>query len=321
MSESPSLAFALRWQSCGLKPMASNGFSKLNWLKRTDAHKLTGAEVRVLLSIFNHADGETGRNAHPGVELMSQETTYRKSGVSEAVASLKALGWIHETYRGNGKARLASVFDLIPDAPNPGYRCPEDRAGKCATCSNGSATAEVLEQPNVSGRAEVLDSNVSAQAEVLSPNDSGFRSNGSAVAGPMFPLERLPIDPGSDPKIRSSRSGPIGPPSDPGKFRYPPEHEGITETSSGLGHMPEDKTAELSPREDEPRSESEPGWESVSSFGIPDPFASQFSDAPPFASPPSGSSAQGAGDPRDPFSDNYDPEAAATWREQRATMN
>lgn len=204
--------------------MTTGKFDKFAWLKRTDGHKFTGAEFRVLVSIFNHADGHTGREAYPGIDLMAEETTYRRTGVSEAVASLRAKGWIHETYRGNGRAMKASSFDLVPDAPNPGYRCPSDRAARCATCSNGSALAEPLNHPNGSGLAEVLE-----------PNGSGFQLNGSAVAVPIVPLERLPIDPGSDPKIRSSNRGSINPPSDPSEFRYPPEQlEVDTEVSSDL---------------------------------------------------------------------------------------
>ncbi len=56
-------------------------------------------------------------------------------------------------------------------------------------------------------------------------------------------------------------------------------HRGITETTSGLGDMPEDKTAELSPKEDEPQSESEP-WESFSYFGIPEPTAESITPWP-----------------------------------------
>ncbi len=63
-------------------------FSKLHWLKRTDGHKFTGAELRALLSIFNHS-GADGRKSHPGLKLMTEETGYGKAAVSGAVSSLK----------------------------------------------------------------------------------------------------------------------------------------------------------------------------------------------------------------------------------------
>lgn len=186
-------------------------FSKLTWLKRTNGHKLTGTEVRVLVSIFNHTN-QDGRNAHPGVDLIAEETGYRKSGVSEAVTALKARGWIHETYRGNGRSKLASVFDLVPDPPDAGYTCPADRAKTCSTCSNSS------------GRAEPLSpSHSSAVAEPLSSNSSGLADNSSAVAEPIVPVERNPSDPLPDPK----RSDPLdggSRPSDPEEVRYPPNH-------------------------------------------------------------------------------------------------
>jgi hypothetical protein len=239
--------------------MASE-FSKLTWLKRTDGHKFTGAELRVLLSIFNHS-GSDGRHSHPGIELMIAETGYRRTGISEAASSLKARGWLHETYRGNGKARLSSVFDLVPDAPNPNYRCPEGRAGKCPTCSNGSAVAEVLNQPSGSAQAELLEANSSGPAS----NGSGIPSNGSAQAVTIRSCIRSL---GSDPLGGGSR------PSDPDKFRYPPEHNALpTEAPSGLVDidggkgmhdrgdlwspkgMPDDRGDQRSPRECDPAPE------------------------------------------------------------------
>jgi hypothetical protein len=162
--------------------------SKLVWLKRTHGHDFTPAEFRVLVSIFN-ATGSDGRHAHPGIDRMIEETGYRRTGVSEAVSGLKAKGWIHQLYRGNGKSKQASVFDLVPDAPNPAYRCPEGRAGKCSTCSNSSARADVLAPPP----------NSSATAEVLESNSSGGPDPVPGETGSIVPLRRTPSDPLSDP--------------------------------------------------------------------------------------------------------------------------
>ncbi|WP_170924269.1 helix-turn-helix domain-containing protein, partial [Mycobacterium avium] len=93
-------------------------FSKLTWLKRTDGHKFTGTEFRVLVALYNHTDAQ-GRNAFPGLDLLVEETGYRKSGISEAISSLKARGWIRETRKGSGLSGKASSFDLVPDAPKP----------------------------------------------------------------------------------------------------------------------------------------------------------------------------------------------------------
>lgn len=161
--------------------------SKLMWLKRTHGHPLTGPEFRVLVSIFN-ATGSDGRNAHPGIDRLIEETGYRRTGVSEAVSGLKAKGWIHQRYRGNGKSKQASVFDLVPDAPNPEYRCPEDRLGKCSACSNSSARADVLTL-----------SNSSATAEVLGSNSSGRPDHVPGETGPIVPPGRTPSDLLSDP--------------------------------------------------------------------------------------------------------------------------
>ncbi|WP_238233013.1 helix-turn-helix domain-containing protein [Mycobacterium avium subsp. hominissuis] len=185
-------------------------FSKLTWLKRTDGHKFTGTEFRVLVALYNHTDAQ-GRNAFPGLDLLVEETGYRKSGISEAISSLKARGWIRETRKGSGLSGKASSFDLVPDAPKP---------------PNSSAVAETLETGNSSGLPETLTpivpaerTNSSAVAETLETgNSSGLpetltpivpaeRTNSSAVAEPIVPPERNPSDPLSDPDNRSgSRS-------------------------------------------------------------------------------------------------------------------
>lgn len=64
--------------------MPSDRFSKLTWHKRTHGHAFTGAEFRVLMSIFDHSD-ERGRNSHPGLVLLTKETGYSKASVSEAL--------------------------------------------------------------------------------------------------------------------------------------------------------------------------------------------------------------------------------------------
>ncbi|WP_092801493.1 helix-turn-helix domain-containing protein [Rhodococcus globerulus] len=96
--------------------MPSDKFSKLTWHKRTHGHELTGAEFRVLMSIFDHSD-EHGRNSHPGLELLVKETRYSKAAVSEALKRLQSRGWIVQTYRGSGTAGRTSIYALVPDAP------------------------------------------------------------------------------------------------------------------------------------------------------------------------------------------------------------
>src|SRR6478735_5567634 len=121
-------------------------FSKLTWLKRTNGHKFTGAEFRVLVSLFNHSD-QHGHKAFPGIKGMMAETGYGKTAVIEAVASLKESGWITERHKGSGVSGNASMFDLVPDAPRP----PSRTAGAVQPAT-GSMTAQAV-QPNGSRSA------------------------------------------------------------------------------------------------------------------------------------------------------------------------
>jgi hypothetical protein len=122
--------------------MTAKQFSKLEWLKRTSGHKFTGCEFRVLLALFNHS-GKDGQKAHPGIDLLAAETGYKHSAISNACKALRERGWIHERYRGNGPAKAASVFDMVSDAPNPGFRCSPERAGNCATCRETSTGVDI----------------------------------------------------------------------------------------------------------------------------------------------------------------------------------
>lgn len=196
-------------------------FSKLSWLKRTDGHKFTGAELRVLLSIFNHS-GSDGRKSHPGIKRMMAETGYGKAAVSSAVSSLKTRGWISEVYKGSGVSGSASVFDLVPDAPNPPSSSPVD------------------EQPT--------DGSSSPGDEQLAGSSSPTADGCSPGVDRVVRLEWTPSDPLSDPEGSDPLGGPFDRPSDPREVRYPPNHlDGSPETLSGLGVIAgRDKTAELS---------------------------------------------------------------------------
>jgi hypothetical protein len=164
--------------------------SKLLWLKRTDGHKFTGAEMRVLLAIFNHS-GADGTNSHPGLKRLMAETCYGKAAVSTAVTALKARGWIRETSKGSGVSGNASVFELIPDAPRPLSCSPQGEQPSPVSSSPG------VEQPSEVVRLE--------------------RTSSSPGANQVVRLEQYP----SDPDIRSG--------SDPGssdqeEVRYSPNH-------------------------------------------------------------------------------------------------
>lgn len=162
-------------------------FSKLTWHKRTHGHEFTGAEFRVLMSIFDHSD-EHGRNSHPGLKLLMAETGYGKTAVSEALTALKARGWITQARKGSGTSGKTSVYELVPNAPS----------------SNAGAV-----QPDAEGRSVVAD-----QLPEVGPVE---RTSWSAGADTVVPLERTPTDPdirsGSDP----SRS-------DQEEVRYSPNH-------------------------------------------------------------------------------------------------
>lgn len=254
-----------------------NEFSKLVWLKRTDGHKFTGAEFRVLVSIFNHS-GSDGRKSHPGIKLMMSETGYGKAAISTAVSALKARGWIRETFKGSGISGSASVFELVPDAPNPPSSSPTGEQP-----SEGSSSSED-EQPTRSS---------SPTADSSSP-----------TADRVVRLEWTPSDPGTDPRGSDPLGGPFDRPSDPGEVRYPPNHlrSRVETDARSLRLAGTDKTAELSvgrpgdeglpPLEDEPRSESE----SFPSLGL-----NVLTDSEGMP--------RDSGDPTDPFSAAFNPEA------------
>ncbi len=207
------------------------------------------------MSIWDHADGKTGRDSHPGLDLLIEETTYRRTEVSRAASSLKARGWIHETYRGNGRAKKASVFDLVPDAPNPAYRCPEDRAADCSTCSKGCVYTQPLAVNSCAETQPLADQGECIVSAVQGPSDRTSK----------VVCSRTPIDP----KIRSD-SGPEGPPPDPFASSGNESRNGDLLLSGPIlgpsGSM-EDKGAEppddrpgsegLSKREAEPKSEDD----------------------------------------------------------------
>jgi hypothetical protein len=167
--------------------MPSDRFSKLTWHKRTHGHQFTGAEFRVLMSIFDHSD-EHGRKAHPGLKLLMAETGYGKSAVSEALTALQARGWITQTRKGSGTSGKTSVYELVPDAPSV-------TAGAVPPETGGSTAG--ADQPTEVGPVE--------------------RTSWSAGADTVVPLERTPTDPGSDPGSDPFRS-------DQAEVRYPPNH-------------------------------------------------------------------------------------------------
>lgn len=165
-------------------------FSKLTWLKRTDGHKFTGAEFRVLIALFNHS-GADGTNSHPGIKRMMAETGYGKAAVSTAVTGLKTRGWIHETSKGSGTSGNASVFALVAEAPNPP-----------SSSSVGELPTPMSSSPGGEPPTEVV------RLE---------RTSSSPGANRVVRLEQSP----SDPDIRSG-SDPDS--SDQSEVRYPPNH-------------------------------------------------------------------------------------------------
>jgi len=173
-------------------------FSKLTWLKRTDGHKFTGAEFRVLVSLFNHSSAD-GTNAHPGIALLTEETGYKKAAISQALTSLMERGWITQTRKGSGNSGQTSVYALVPDAPS---------------WSTG------VDQPEPGGRSTGMDQ----------PTEVGLleRTSWSATADSVGLLEWTPTDPNN----RSEGSDHYL--SDPlEEVRHPPNHlEDPFETAS-----------------------------------------------------------------------------------------
>ncbi|MGY3553391.1 MarR family transcriptional regulator [Williamsia sp. R60] len=186
--------------------MSSDTFSKLTWHKRTHGHKFTGAEFRVLMSIFDHSSAD-GTNSHPGIRRMMDETGYGKAAVSTAVTQLKARGWIHETRKGSGVSGNASVFELVRDAPKPPSSSPPGEQPIQASSSPG------VDQPSEVVRLE--------------------RTSSSSGANQVVRLEQSP----SDPDIRSG-SDPFT--SDQEEVRCSPNHPGgFGETASYGRSLPD----------------------------------------------------------------------------------
>lgn len=175
-------------------------FSKLTWHKRTHGHKFTGAEFRVLMSIFDHSSAD-GTNSHPGIKLLIEETGYRKAAISQALTALQDRGWITQTRKGSGVSGHTSVFALVPDAPRPPSR------------------SAVADQPSSDGRSTGVDQ----------PTEVGLleRTSWSTGVDVVGPLEWTPTDP-------DTRSGSDPDRSDQEEVRHPPNHlEDQDET--GLG--------------------------------------------------------------------------------------
>jgi hypothetical protein len=162
-------------------------FSKLTWLKRTDGHKFTGAEFRVLIAIFNHS-GADGSNSHPGIKLLMEETGYRRAAISEALTALQERGWITQTRKGSGVSGHTSIYALVPDAPR---------------------RSAVADQPETGSRSAGVDQ----------PTEVGLleRTSRSAGADIVGLLEQTPTDP-------DIRSGSDPGSSDQGEVRYSPNH-------------------------------------------------------------------------------------------------
>lgn len=129
-------------------------FSKMDWLKRITG--LKGASLQVLVAVYNHTDA-LGRNAFPGLKLLSEETGLRVPTVSTTIQTLKADGWIREVEKGSNLARRNSVYELVPDAPKP---------------PDVSAVAE----PVISARPEVSVSAVAEANQILYQIMESFRS-------------------------------------------------------------------------------------------------------------------------------------------------
>lgn len=152
--------------------MSSTGsFSKLSWLKRTNGHKFTLAEMRVLMSIYNHS-GADGTRSFPGLDVIMDEACLKKTATSDAIRSLKSRGWVREMYRGSGRSGKKSEFALVPDAPNSSNPEPWRKN------INTPASAGQLNTPAGAGQ---------------------FDGNTPASADGIPPRTRYPSDPVSDP--------------------------------------------------------------------------------------------------------------------------
>jgi hypothetical protein len=238
--------------------MPSDKFSKLAWHKRTHGHDFTGSEFRVLMSIFDHSSAD-GTNSHPGIKRMMKETGYKKAAVSTAVTQLKARGWIHETRKGSGVSGNASVFELVPDAPQPPSSSPAGEQPNEPSSSPG------VEQPTGVVRLE--------------------RTSSSSGANQVVRLEQSPSDPGlSDPG-----SDPFT--SDQKEVRYSPNHLEVHNETASFGRSLPDAGSEAPKSADEgghqgPTDEaaSQSAAEQTDPWGSAQPATGSI-DSNPFANP------------------------------------
>jgi len=205
--------------------MSSDKFSKLTWHKRTHGHEFTGAEFRVLMSIFDHSDAY-GRNSHPGLKLLMAETGYSKSAISEALKALQVRGWITQSRRGSGVSGRASVYELVPDAPSRSTgvdQLPEVGPVERTSRSSGLDLVGPVEwtpsDPDIRSGSDPYRSD---QGEVrFTPNhqeDQGETGHGSrslAVAGPEATAEDRPA--------KSRQADPDPEPASAGALEAPEE--------------------------------------------------------------------------------------------------
>jgi hypothetical protein len=202
---------------------------------------------------------------------------YGKAAMSTAVSSLKARGWISETYRGSGVSGKASVFEFVQDAPNPPSSSP------------------VGEQLN--------DGSSSSEDEQLSESSSPTAHGCSPVGDRVVRLEANPSDPLSDPKRSDPLGGREDRPSDPVQVRCPPNHVfDPFEVSDFEGSAGKSKTAELSIGRPDGEGlhlgEDDHQWKSEREFSNP------LNDLD-WVVPRTG--VTDSGDPRDPFSSAFVP--------------
>lgn len=91
----------------------TSDFSKFTWQKDVLPHKhtLSAGQLRVLDSIYNHSD-RTGKNSHPGQELIATEATLSVKQVGRNLKTLAEAGFIERVKKGNRKLRLNDVYEL-----------------------------------------------------------------------------------------------------------------------------------------------------------------------------------------------------------------
>lgn len=194
--------------------MSANGFCKFTYLKGLHGHRFPKGDgaYRVLVTVLDYAD-EHGRNAHPGITRLADDSAMGASTIRRHLKWLKERGYIVQESRGHsvGDVNLASVYSLaMPDLP-----LVTERKVETPTAQSEPPTAH-LEQTYRSARADLL-----LTGEHLSdPLSDPFTSDPFTSNPPDEPDWDEPDDDGWDQAWAHSLEALTEPPAEKKTYRW-----------------------------------------------------------------------------------------------------